>query len=178
MRKAMLTLLLVPALLLGASIGGNLDSAYAAPAMHGGGGGGHFGGGGHVGGGRGFGGGGGHFGGGHVSHFGGGSRGHGFGGRGGHFGHGGHFRGGVWVGAPFFWDPFFYPYYPYYPYPYSAPSTTVVVPEQSDEYIVPEQQDSGYWYYCRESRGYYPYIKSCPGGWMKVVPTPAPDQEE
>ena len=25
-----------------------------------------------------------------------------------------------------------------------------------------------------ESQGYYPYINSCPGGWMKVVPETAP----
>jgi hypothetical protein len=174
MRKAILILLLVPALLFGASFGGSIESAYAAPAMRGGGGG-HVGGGGHFGGGRGFGGG-------HVTHYGGGYRGHGYGGRGGYWGHGGHFRGGVWIGAPFFWDPFFYPYYPYYPYSYGygygAPSTTIVVPEQSDEYVVPEQQGQRYWYYCSESRGYYPYVKRCPGGWMKVAPSPAPDQEE
>ena len=27
-----------------------------------------------------------------------------------------------------------------------------------------------YWYYCREPEGYYPNVRSCPDGWMKVVP--------
>ncbi|HUL00131.1 MAG TPA: hypothetical protein VLX29_04670 [Nitrospirota bacterium] len=31
-----------------------------------------------------------------------------------------------------------------------------------------------YRYYCQESKTYYPYVKQCPGGWMKVVPTPTP----
>ena len=39
------------------------------------------------------------------------------------------------------------------------------------------QQDQGqsdYWYYCQNPQGYYPYVNSCPGGWMKVVPQPPP----
>ncbi|MBP1610315.1 MAG: proline-rich region [Acidobacteria bacterium] len=32
----------------------------------------------------------------------------------------------------------------------------------------------GYMYYCVYSNGYYPYVKGCPGGWLKVVPVPAP----
>jgi hypothetical protein len=131
--------------------------AYAAPHGGGGHGGGH-GGGGH-GGGRGAGGfvGGGHHGGGH----------HG----------GGHF--GVWVGPGWGWDPFFYPYYPYYPYPYYN-TPTVVVPQQPEEYVMPESQpeETSYWYFCKDPKGYYPYVKSCPGGWMKVVPAPAPPGEE
>lgn len=26
-----------------------------------------------------------------------------------------------------------------------------------------------YWYYCKNPSGYYPYVKQCPSGWMKVV---------
>ena len=119
---------------------------------------------------------------GHGGHVGGGAGGgeH-FGGRGGgHFdghrgGHGGGFD--VWFGPGWGWDPFFYPYYPYYPYSYYD-QPAVVVPQQSEEYVLPEQQpeETSYWYYCRSSRGYYPYVKSCPGGWMKVVPTPTPPE--
>lgn len=29
-----------------------------------------------------------------------------------------------------------------------------------------------YWYYCPAPKGYYPYIKSCPPGWLTVVPHP------
>ena len=99
-------------------------------------------------------------------------------GGGGHFdGHGGgHFRGGIWYGPGWWWDPFFYPYYPYYPY-YEQPP---VVIQQQPEYVAPEPQpqESSYWYYCRNPKGYYPYVKSCPGGWLKVAPTPGPPGEE
>jgi hypothetical protein len=36
------------------------------------------------------------------------------------------------------------------------------------------QQQTGYWYYCTDPAGYYPYIKSCPQGWMQVVPSGPP----
>jgi hypothetical protein len=43
----------------------------------------------------------------------------------------------------------------------------------------PQQQETSYWYYCKDSKGYYPYVKRCPSGWMRVVPTPAvPSGEE
>ena len=29
-----------------------------------------------------------------------------------------------------------------------------------------------YWHYCNSPQGYYPYVKECPGGWMRVTPTP------
>ena len=97
---------------------------------------------------------------------------------GGHGGHGGHFSGGVWFGPGWWWDPFFYPYYPYPYYPYSQPP--VVIQQQPQEYVMPQPQadETSYWYYCRDPKGYYPYVKRCPGGWMKVVPTPAPPGEE
>lgn len=33
----------------------------------------------------------------------------------------------------------------------------------------------GWWYYCQASRTYYPYVKTCPGGWTRV-PAQPPDQ--
>ena len=33
-------------------------------------------------------------------------------------------------------------------------------------------QPSGYWYYCADSRAYYPYVKECPSGWQRVAPQP------
>jgi hypothetical protein len=103
--------------------------------------------------------------------------------RGGHGGHrgghgGGHFN--VWLGPGWGWDPFFYPYYPSYPYyPYYS-QPPVVIQQQPQEYVMPEpqRQETNYWYYCKEAKGYYPYIKRCPGGWMKVVPAPAPPDQE
>jgi len=114
------------------------------------------------------------------------SGGRGYVGRGGYVGHGGHrhgghFSGSIWIGPGWgFWDPFFYPYYPYPGYRYYPPPT-VVVPQEPQEYILPDaqQEETGYWYYCRNPQGYYPYVERCPSGWMKVVPdTSPPDQDK
>ena len=65
-----------------------------------------------------------------------------------------------------------HPYYgdPYYPYYNPAP---IIVQPSTEPYAVPAPQPSvepTYWYYCRVPEGYYPYVKRCPDGWMKVVP--------
>lgn len=88
------------------------------------------------------------------------------------WGHGGWHRG---PGVSVYWGvgPW-YPWYPWYPYPaYSEPP---VIVQQSPTYVAPQQQQPYYWYYCQSPRGYYPYVKSCPGGWMKVVPNTVPRQ--
>ena len=72
-----------------------------------------------------------------------------------------------------------YPYYypPAYPYSYYPP-TTVVVPAQPQNYVeqapqaAPAQPAQGYWYYCPDSRAYYPYVRDCPAGWQRVSPQP------
>ena len=101
--------------------------------------------------------------------------------------HGGHFRGhrtfggSIWIGPgwdPWWWGgyPYYYPYYPYYyPYYYSPP---VIQQQEPQEYIQPAPQEQYYWYYCEDPQGYYPYIKKCPKGWLKVAPTPGPEDEE
>ncbi len=95
-----------------------------------------------------------------------------------HGGHGGHVGVGVWVGPG--WGPWgpYYPSYPYYPY-YAAPPV-VVAPQQPDTYVQPEQQkeEPSYWYYCPDPKGYYPYVKKCPKGWIKVVPPSSLEEEE
>lgn len=105
----------------------------------------------------------------------------GYNGHGGHNNHGGgHVGIGVYLG-PGWWGPGwrgaypYTPYYPYYPY-YPAP---VVVQQPSTEIYVqqaPQAEESYYWYYCRESQGYYPDVDRCPGGWLKVVPSTNPPQ--
>ena len=93
--------------------------------------------------------------------------------RGGHFGHGGgRFGVGILV-DPWGWGwPYApYPYYPYAPY-YSAPP--VVAPQEPQVYVQPEQPV--YWYYCPSPEGYYPYVKQCPKGWLKVVPSQPPGE--
>ena len=83
------------------------------------------------------------------------------------YGQHGHFRGGFWIGPG--WGPGWGPY-PYY----SAPP--VIIERPGVEYYMqqlPEPyEEPAYWYYCRKPEGYYPYVKQCPDGWMKVVPTP------
>jgi hypothetical protein len=80
---------------------------------------------------------------------------------------------GVVIGAPFY--PWYYPPYPpyYYPPVVAAPAPPPTYIEQGTAQQVPSQSSS-YWYYCAESKTYYPYVKECPGGWQRVTPQPAP----
>lgn len=84
---------------------------------------------------------------------------------------------GLYFGAPFYVDPF-YSYYRYpYASPYYYPPTVVTVPSAPPVYIeqsppVAREYPSGYWYYCNNPEGYYPYIQECPDGWQQVDPTP------
>lgn len=92
-------------------------------------------------------------------------------------GHNGHTRvyigGSFWFGPPPYWGPpawgprccYGAPVY-YGPPPVYAPPPQV--------YVQRGQSESDYWYYCDNPQGFYPYIKSCPGGWMKVVPETVP----
>lgn len=92
--------------------------------------------------------------------------------------HRGHARVGVglYFGVPvggwgYYYPPPYYYYPPYYP-------QTVVVPAQPQVYIeqggqaVAQPPAQGYWYYCPDSRAYYPYVRDCPGGWQRVAPQP------
>jgi len=97
----------------------------------------------------------------------------------GRHGHG-HVHGRVGIGlfvGPGLWWPGWWGPYPYYPY-YAPP---VIVERPTDLYVQPAPQadETRYWYYCKESQGYYPTVKKCPGGWMKVVPPSGqPEGEE
>ncbi len=75
----------------------------------------------------------------------------------GQFSHGGHFhhhaRVGVFVGVPVFAPLYYPPPPPYYYYP-------------------PAVVEPSYWYYCADSKAYYPYVQDCLGGWQQVVPQP------
>jgi hypothetical protein len=106
-----------------------------------------------------------------------------------HADHHGHVGVGLYFGVPFpgyYYPPAYYPY-PYYPYPYYPPAVVAPAPAQPPVYIeqgsaqptpqqAPATPDNYYWYHCDKPEGYYPYIKECPGGWQKVVPTPPPQQ--
>ena len=78
---------------------------------------------------------------------------------------------GVVVGAPFY--PWYYPPYYYYPPVVTVPAAPTTYVEQGSAHPTPSQP-SGYWYYCEASKTYYPYVKECPAGWMRVIPRPAP----
>ncbi len=91
----------------------------------------------------------------------------------------------IGVPGPWYYPPayHYYPYYPYYypprPYYYDYPPR-IVVPSAPTEYIERESRPQteavvpGYWYYCRNQNGYYPYVKECPSGWERVSPQPPP----
>jgi hypothetical protein len=105
--------------------------------------------------------------------------------------HGPYWRGGVWVGPGWtpWWGPRAYLGGPYWgaPYPYYA-GPPVVVQQSPPVYVqqsppvyvqqTPQTEEPYYWYYCQKPKGYYPYIKECPAGWMKVVPSPAPSNRQ
>jgi hypothetical protein len=90
---------------------------------------------------------------------------------------------GLHFGIPLYWPAPYYSYYPpyyypppplYYP-PYSPPVIYTQPPYAEGRAPAPAEQSYS-WYYCAESRGYYPYVRECPGGWQRVsaVPPPAP----
>ena len=86
--------------------------------------------------------------------------------------HHGGVRFGVFIGAPAYW--YYGPRY-FYPPPYYYPPT-VVVPASPSIYVEQGQPTpaplESYWYYCRESDAYYPYVKRCAGPWERVPPRP------
>lgn len=65
------------------------------------------------------------------------------------------FSGGLW---------YFYPR-PVYPYPDPYIPPYAVIPP-------PVDAPPAYWYYCRNPRGYYPYVPRCYGYWHKVPAAP------
>jgi hypothetical protein len=92
--------------------------------------------------------------------------------RGGH----GNVHFGVVVGP--LWSPFYYPspyYYPPYPPVVIERAPPVYIEQSTSSAPAPQATESRYWYYCRASKAYYPYVNECPGGWQRVSPRP-PDQ--
>jgi len=75
---------------------------------------------------------------------------------------------------------------PVYPYPSSdvppviiqEPQVTVVSPPATPPVYTPPPAPvattaSPYWYYCRSTNSYYPYVTSCTEGWTQVAAAPA-----
>lgn len=75
--------------------------------------------------------------------------------------------------GPYYWGPVYY--YPPPVYYVPAPPVVVTPPpppvyvERDDEAAPPQTQ---WWYWCPSAKGYYPYVKECPGGWQRVPPQP------
>lgn len=104
----------------------------------------------------------------------------------GHFGgHGGwrHSHGfghlGAFIGGSIVAGALLSPWYYREPYYSSYPTFVEVVPAGPTVYIEqpraaqPAAPDAGsWWYYCNESRTYYPYVRECVSPWQRVAPTP------
>jgi len=79
----------------------------------------------------------------------------------------------VFVGGPVFWPGYFYAPYYSYPLDYSP-----VVAAPSPEYVEAGStqpapvEAQAYWYYCADTKSYYPYVKQCPAGWQRVAQQP------
>jgi hypothetical protein len=89
-----------------------------------------------------------------------------------------HVSGGVFIGGPF-WGPSVWwgPGWGWYAYPPPVYSPPVIIERQPQTYIqqqAPSAQQPYYWYYCADSKAYYPYVQQCPGGWLTVVPPTEP----
>ena len=91
--------------------------------------------------------------------------------------HGGRVHFGVGFNFGPYWGPYWGP--AWYPAPVYYPPAVIVAPPPAPATYV-ERYDQplqpGYWYYCESARGYYPYVKECPGGWKAVPPAPPPAQ--
>jgi hypothetical protein len=89
-----------------------------------------------------------------------------------------HHHSRVVVGLGFGFGPYWgWPGPYYYPPAYYPPAVIVASPPAPTQYVErAEPPQAGYWYYCESSRGYYPYVKECPGGWKAVPPAPPPTQ--
>jgi len=95
-------------------------------------------------------------------------------------GHGGNVRFGISFGVPIY-GPRYYPA-PYFAYPapvYASPPVVVesysppVYVEQGAAQAAPAPaQAQGDWYYCADSKAYYPYVAQCPAGWQRVPAQP------
>ena len=90
--------------------------------------------------------------------------------------HGG-VRFGIGIGVPLFPPAYYYPppyYYPpayYPPAVVAAPPSPPVYVEQSPQQAAPPAEQ--YWYYCPDSKTYYPYVKECRSQWQRVPSRPS-----
>jgi hypothetical protein len=78
----------------------------------------------------------------------------------------------VFVGSGVFFGGFAGPALYPYPYPYPVTYASPPVIQQETPTYAPSASTGQYWYYCPDSKIYYPYTQQCPSGWLQVVPSP------
>jgi len=89
-------------------------------------------------------------------------------------------RVGVFIGAPiaaYGWygpRPWYPPAYYYGPPAYVVPAPVVVAPPAPPVYVerAPASAAADAWYYCPDTRAYYPYVSTCASPWERVAPQP------
>lgn len=54
----------------------------------------------------------------------------------------------------------------------AAPTYSYNAPQPAPFYASAPTQSQGEWYYCANSRAYYPYVRNCPAGWQRVPAQP------
>jgi hypothetical protein len=88
---------------------------------------------------------------------------------------------GLYAGVPAYapWAVWGYPYYPGAVYdPSAAIPYPADAPPAAGSFSPPDEEQatapSGYWYYCANPAGYYPYVQQCNSGWTPVAPQDAP----
>lgn len=97
-------------------------------------------------------------------------------------GHGGRVQFGITFGAPLWYPgPYYHPYpaYSYPAYPVYPPAVVVrpapqVYVERDDQVTLQQTPatPTQYWYFCRDSETYYPYVKECASPWQRVPARP------
>jgi len=97
--------------------------------------------------------------------------------RGGHFG-GRHFGGprvavGVIAVAPAFL--YFPPALP--PSAVTVPTAPTTYIERGDPQPASSQPAGEWWYYCADSKAYYPYVKECAQSWQRVATEPPANRQ-
>jgi hypothetical protein len=50
------------------------------------------------------------------------------------------------------------------------------ISQPSAQKTAPQSEQASFWYYCENAKAYYPYVRQCPSGWLKVVPQAPPGQ--
>ena len=83
-------------------------------------------------------------------------------------------RFGFAFGFPFYAAPWYYapPAYYYPPPVYTVPAPLYIEPPQVAAPAQTQTQTAHYWYYCPDSKTYYPYVTQCASAWQRVLPRP------